>query len=113
MQNTEPSGAIFDRLERVVRERLGAPASESYVASLNEAGVDKILKKVGEECAEVLIAAKNPDNVALIHELADLWFHVQVLMTHRDIHVSQLTAELARRMNSSGLEEKAARGGDK
>jgi phosphoribosyl-ATP pyrophosphohydrolase len=89
--------------------RKGASAEVSYVAKLYAGGVDAILKKVGEEAAETIIAAKGGDRAALVHELADLWFHTLVLMAARDVPLSELTDELARRRGRSGVEEKAAR----
>ncbi|HUR40423.1 MAG TPA: phosphoribosyl-ATP diphosphatase [Verrucomicrobiae bacterium] len=90
-------------------ERKRSPAESSYTARLFGDGLDAILKKVGEEAAETLIAAKNADRAALVHELADLWFHTLVLMAAKDIPLSELNEELARRRGRSGLEEKAAR----
>jgi phosphoribosyl-ATP pyrophosphohydrolase len=90
-------------------QRKNAPAEGSYVAKLYRAGTDAILKKVGEEAAETIVAAKNGDRAALVHELADLWFHSLVLMAHQDVPLSAVTGELARRRGRSGLEEKASR----
>lgn len=104
-------GEVLEALERTLAERRDAPPGTSYTASLYAGGTDAILKKLGEEAAEVLIAAKNDGEDALVHELADLWYHAQVLMAQRGIPLSRLTDELAGRMNRSGLEEKAARGG--
>jgi len=100
---------VLAELYDTLQARKSAPAERSYVASLYRDGLDAILKKVGEEAAEAVIAAKNGDRAALVHELADLWFHSLVLMAHEDIPPSDLTAELARRSGQSGLEEKAGR----
>jgi phosphoribosyl-ATP pyrophosphohydrolase len=101
---------VLTELYATLQERKHAPAESSYVARLYAGGVDAILKKVGEEAAETVIAAKNGDRAALVHELADLWFHSLVLMASRDIPLAELTAELARRRGRSGLDEKASRG---
>lgn len=102
---------VLAALERTLIERRDAAADDSYTAALYAGGNDAILKKLGEEATEVLIAAKNADDDELVHELADLWYHAAVLMAHRGITLDQLTGELARRMNRSGHAEKAARGG--
>ena len=97
--------ALYDTLQ----SRKQSAPDQSYVASLYAKGVDAILKKIGEEAGETMIAAKNADGPALVHELADLWFHTLVLMAEKNIPLSALTGELSRRMGRSGLEEKAAR----
>lgn len=97
--------------------RRGADPAQSYVASLYAGGPDAILKKIGEEAAETLIAAKSAQTAgadpgaraALVHELADLWFHTLVLMAAYDLPLTALTGELARRAGRSGHDEKAAR----
>ena len=101
---------MLRRLAEVIEARKDAAAEESYVASLFEGGVDRILKKVGEEAVEVVIAGKNDDRDALLREVADLWFHCLVLLAVRDAHPGAITDELARRFGISGHEEKAARG---
>ena len=72
-------------LQQVLRERLSADPDDSYVASLYAKGLDHILKKVGEESAEVIIAAKDQDQTALVKEVADLWFHCMVLLVQKDL----------------------------
>ena len=104
-----PPAEVLAELYETLRARKTASADTSYVAKLYAGGLDAILKKVGEEAAETVIAAKNADAGALAHELADLWFHSLVLMAAKDLPLSALTDELARRMGRSGLEEKAAR----
>ncbi len=106
------SGDILGELYRVLEGRKAADPATSYVASLYSKGLDAILKKVGEEAAETLIAAKNPDDTLLVGELADLWFHTLVLMAQRGLPLERLTAELARRFGTSGHAEKAARSHD-
>lgn len=100
------------RLGKVLEQRKHAPAATSYVASLYARGTEHILKKIGEEASELLIAAAKGANAeTLVHETADLWFHTLVLLSHRGIHVDAVLGELDRRMGRSGLEEKAGRPG--
>ena len=100
---------VLSEIYQLLLERKNASADKSYVASLYAKGLDAILKKVGEEAAETLIAAKNPGQDELTHELADLWFHTLVLMAAKDLPLSAVTDELAQRMGTSGLAEKASR----
>lgn len=100
---------VLRALYATLEARKGADPKASYVASLYAKGLDAILKKVGEEAAETLIAAKNPDSDALVYELADLWFHSLVLMAERGLPLERLTDELARRAGTSGHAEKASR----
>ncbi|MBL6749348.1 MAG: phosphoribosyl-ATP diphosphatase [Nevskia sp.] len=113
MSRTSQSDAVLEQLLGVLQARKQADPAQSYVAGLYRKGTDAILKKIGEEAAEVLIAAKNcaaaTDRSALVHELADLWFHTLVLMAAYDLPLDALTGELARRAGRSGLEEKASR----
>lgn len=103
------SDGVLERLYATLLERKSAAAEKSYVAGLYAKGADAILKKIGEEAAETLIAAKGTDRPALVHELADLWFHTLVLMAAYDLPIEALIDELARRMGRSGLDEKAGR----
>jgi phosphoribosyl-ATP pyrophosphohydrolase len=100
---------VLAELYATLQARKGANPQESYVAKLYRGGLDGILKKVGEEATEAVIAAKSGDRTALVHELADLWFHSLVLMAHQDVPLTDLTAELARRRGTSGHLEKAGR----
>ncbi len=104
---------LLEQLERVLEQRKGASASESYVASLHERGLNRILEKVGEEATEVILAAKDLESggsrEALVGEAADLWFHVMVALSHLDVSISEVSECLAGRFRLSGLEEKAAR----
>ena len=102
---------ILTQLAEVLEQRKQASADSSYVASLYAKGEDAILKKVGEEAAETLIAAKGGDREQIIYETADLWFHTLVMLAHYDLGPDQVLAELGRRFGLSGLAEKAARGG--
>lgn len=100
---------ILQQLYATLEARKGADAQASYVASLYAKGTDAILKKIGEEAGETLIAAKNADAHEVVHEVADLWFHTLVLLAQQNIPLSALTEELARRFGTSGHAEKAAR----
>ena len=99
----------LEKLAAVIEARKGASADSSYVASLFGKGMNSILKKVGEEAAETIIAAKEPDDAQLVHETADLWFHTLVMLAQRGLGPEDVLAELDRRFDVSGLEEKAAR----
>ena len=100
---------ILERLEAAIAARRGADPSASYVARLNAKGLDAILKKVGEEATETVIAAKAGDRAGLVHEAADLWFHCLVLLGREGIPVAEVLAELERREGRSGIEERASR----
>ena len=105
---------IIDELSDVLEKRRGADPASSYVASLYEKGLNKILEKVGEEATEVLIAAKDADSQAgrdaLVGEVADLWFHTCVLLVHLDEKPQRVLEALAGRFGTSGHAEKASRG---
>jgi phosphoribosyl-ATP pyrophosphohydrolase len=100
---------VLKELGKVIDERAQLDSKESYVASLFDSGLDQILKKVGEEAVEVVLAGKNEDNHQVIYETADLWFHSVVLLKYRGIEPSDVLAELERRLGRSGLEEKRNR----
>mgnify|MGYP002525067010 CR=1 FL=1 len=100
---------ILTKLERILEERKSANADESYVSSLYARGLDEILKKIGEESTEVVMAAKDNDKDKIIYEVADLWFHTLVLLRHKDIKIDKILDELSKRFGLSGLEEKANR----
>ena len=99
----------LNRLAELLEERKSADPQTSYVAKLYAKGMDSILKKVGEEAAETIIAAKNGDNEHLIYETADLWFHTLVMLAQAGLKPQDILDELARREGLSGLVEKAAR----
>lgn len=103
--------SVLDRLEAAIAARRDADPASSYVASLHAKGLDRILKKVGEEATEVVIAAKGNERAAVVGEVADLWFHVLVLLSHRGIGVAEVLAELERREGRSGIDEKNSRTG--
>jgi phosphoribosyl-ATP pyrophosphohydrolase len=100
---------VLVELYATLRARKDADPKGSYVASLYQKGLDAILKKVGEEAAETLIAAKGGDRGQIIHEVADLWFHSLVMLAFLDLSPEQVLDELKRRFGQSGIEEKARR----
>jgi phosphoribosyl-ATP pyrophosphohydrolase len=99
----------LEKLAGIIEARKTAAADTSYVASLFEKGMNSILKKVGEEAAEVIIAAKEDDDSRVVYETADLWFHTLVMLSARELGPADVLAELERRFGIPGLEEKAAR----
>ena len=107
-QATDQSEILF-RLEALLRERKRAAPGTSYVASLYSRGLDGILKKVGEEATEVILAAKGDDVMHLTRETADLLFHTLVMLAAKDVPLADVLAELAQREGTSGLEEKKSR----
>ena len=101
---------ILSELATVLEQRKQAEPGSSYVASLYHKGLDAILKKIGEEATETVIAAKSGDAAQVIYETADLWFHTLVMLAARGLGPEAVLGELERRFGVSGLEEKAARG---
>lgn len=99
----------LEKLAEVIEARKAATADASYVASLFAKGMNTILKKVGEEAAETIIAAKDDDDSQLVYETADLWFHTLVMLSARGLGPDDVLAELERRFGMPGLQEKAAR----
>jgi len=89
--------------------RKGVAVESSYVAMLLSKGEDAILKKIGEEATEVLLAAKSGDKQHLVYEIADLWFHCMVLLAQHDLSTNDVLKELEQRAGVSGLDEKASR----
>ncbi len=87
------------KLEDILKDRKTTLPDKSYTAELFKAGVDRILKKIGEEAGEVIVAAKNPDQDELIHEMADLLFHMQVLIVNRNLSIRDVVSELEARHN--------------
>jgi phosphoribosyl-ATP pyrophosphohydrolase len=100
---------ILQRLEAAIAQRAGADPKGSYIASLRAKGLDAILKKIGEEATETVIAAKSGEREAIVHETADLWFHCLVMLAHQGIGVDAVLAELERREGRSGIDEKNSR----
>ncbi len=99
----------LEKLSTILEERKGADPESSYVAKLYHKGLDAILKKVGEEATETVMAAKDGDGDKIIYEVADLWFHTMVLLKQQNLEPQQVLDELERRFGLSGLDEKAAR----
>ncbi len=100
---------ILARLADVLEARKQADPAESYVASLYAKGRDAILKKIGEEATETVMAGKDGDPDQIIYETADLWFHSLILLAEQGLRPEQVLAELARRFGVSGHAEKASR----
>jgi phosphoribosyl-ATP pyrophosphohydrolase len=100
---------ILTRLAAILEERKTADPASSYVAKLYSKGLDAILKKIGEEATETVMAAKDGIPDKIIYEIADLWFHTLILLAQQNLQPEQVLAELDRRFGLSGLEEKAQR----
>jgi|SRR5690606_3201269 phosphoribosyl-ATP pyrophosphohydrolase len=100
---------VLERLAQLLEARKSADPHSSYVAKLYAKGMDGILKKVGEEAAETIIAAKDGDAQKIVYETADLWFHCMVMLAQAGLRPQDVLDELARREGLSGLAEKAAR----
>jgi phosphoribosyl-ATP pyrophosphohydrolase len=101
--------AILSQLADVIESRRGGDPETSYVARLLARGEDAVLKKVGEEATETVMAAKDGSPDRIIAEAADLWFHCLIMLAHYRLRPEQVLAELERRAGTSGIEEKAAR----
>ncbi len=100
---------ILNALAAVLEDRKGADPDSSYVAKLYAKGLDAILKKIGEEATETVMAAKDGVPEKIVYEVADLWFHTLVLLAREGLGPDDVLAELQRRFGLSGLEEKAQR----
>ena len=106
---------VLTELAAILEKRKKSSSSDSYVASLHEKGLNKILEKIGEEATETILAAKDYDEQtgknqqAVISETADLWFHTMVMLSHLNLTPQQVLDELKKRFNMSGLAEKASR----
>lgn len=100
---------ILNRLADLLEQRKAADPSSSYVAKLYDKGMDSILKKVGEEATETVIAAKGGNKDEIIYETADLWFHTLVMLAKADLKPQDILNELARREGLSGIAEKESR----
>ncbi len=103
------SSDTLEKLAEVLEARKSAAPDSSYVASLYHKGLDAILKKIGEEATETVMAAKDGAADKIIYEVADLWFHTLVLLKQQGLEPQQVLEELERRFGLSGLEEKANR----
>lgn len=99
----------LEKLAEVLEERKQADPDSSYVAKLYSKGLDAILKKIGEEATETVMAAKDGVPEKIIYETADLWFHSMVLLSQQGLKPQDVLNELERRFGLSGLEEKANR----
>lgn len=106
---------VLTELAAILEKRKKSSSSDSYVSSLHEKGLNKILEKIGEEATETILAAKDYDEQtgknqqAVISETADLWFHTMVMLSHLNLTPQQVLDELEKRFNMSGLAEKASR----
>ena len=102
---------VLYRLAETLKERKGAAPESSYVAGLFHKGTDAIGKKIAEEAAETIMAAKDEDRLHIVRETADLWFHSLILLSHFGLGPDDVLAELHRREGISGIDEKKSRGG--
>ncbi|MEI8572444.1 phosphoribosyl-ATP diphosphatase [Methylomonas sp. LW13] len=100
---------VLQQLAEILEQRKLQTADQSYVASLYAKGLDHILKKIGEEATETVIAAKDGDKDKIVYETADLWFHCMVMLAHQELGPEHVISELQRRFGLSGLQEKAQR----
>ncbi len=100
---------VLTKLAHVLEARKQADPESSYVAGLYDKGLDSILKKIGEEATETVMAAKDADTQHIVCEVADLWFHTMVLLAHQGLKPDDVLNELDRRFGLSGVEEKSSR----
>ena len=100
---------VLQQLAEILEQRKLESADKSYVASLYAKGTNTILKKIGEEAAETIIAAKDGDKEQIVYETADLWFHCMVLLAEQGLGPEHVLNELQRRFGLSGIDEKAQR----
>jgi phosphoribosyl-ATP pyrophosphohydrolase len=109
MATAEPPDGVLARLAATIESRKGADPATSYVAALLAKGEDAVLKKIGEEATETVMAAKDGDKIAVVAEVADLWFHCLVLLARHGLGPADVLRELARREGVSGHAERASR----
>ena len=109
MATADQADDVLARLAATIESRKAADPKSSYVASLFARGDDAILKKIGEEATEAVMAAKDGDKIRITGEVADLWFHCLVLLAWHGLGPADVLSELARREGTSGHAEKAAR----
>lgn len=109
MNDGMSANETLQKLAEILEQRKNAQADESYVASLYQSGLEKILEKISEEADETVEAAREEDTDHLIHEVADLWFHCMVLLAQKNVSHEAVLAELSQRFGISGLVEKAQR----
>ena len=100
---------VLTELAKVLEQRKNAEPDSSYVASLYDKGLDAILKKIGEEATETVMAAKDGSADKIVYEMADLWFHSMVLLAHQGLKPDDVLKELDRRFGVSGHDEKSSR----
>jgi phosphoribosyl-ATP pyrophosphohydrolase len=100
---------VLSQVATVLESRKTAEANSSYVAGLYDKGLDAILKKIGEEATETVMAAKDGDKAHIVYEIADLWFHSMILLAQQGLHPDDVLNELERRFGTSGIVEKASR----
>jgi phosphoribosyl-ATP pyrophosphohydrolase len=100
---------ILQRIAATIEERIGGNAKSSYVARLVAQGDDAMLKKIGEEATETVLAAKSGDRLHLVRETADLWFHCMIVLARHGLGPADVLAEMQRREGISGIDEKASR----
>ena len=101
--------SYLENLLDTIKSKKNDDPSVSYTAQLHSKGINEILKKIGEEASETIIAAKSDDNNEIIHEIADLWFHCLVLLSQKNLSVNDVIVELKGREGTSGIEEKSNR----
>ena len=99
----------LERIAAAINERKGGDPEKSYVATLFAKGDDAMLKKIGEEATEVVLAAKSGERLHLVREVTDLWFHCMIVLARHGLGPGDVLAELQRREGISGIDEKAAR----
>ncbi len=102
---------VLNKLAAVLEARKGADPQSSYVAGLYAKGLDAVLKKIGEEATETVLAAKSGERTKIVHETADLWFHTLIMLAQTGLKPDDILAELDRRFGVSGLDEKDSRQG--
>ncbi len=100
---------ILERIADTIEARKGGDPEKSYVAQLFAKGDDAMLKKIGEEATETVLAAKSGDRLHLVREVTDLWFHTMIVLARHGLRPSDVLAEMKRREGISGIDEKAAR----
>lgn len=100
---------ILERIADAINEHKGGDPAKSYVAKLFMQGDDAMLKKIGEEATEVVLAAKGGERLHLVREVTDLWFHCMIVLAHHGLGPADVLAEMQRREGISGIDEKAAR----
>ena len=103
------SDSVLKQLADVIDSRKGGDTAESYVARLFALGDDAILKKIGEEATEAVLAAKDGERERIVSETADLWFHCLVMLSHYGLRPENVLDELSKRAGASGIEEQALR----